>query len=385
MRVALVHDWLTGMRGGEKVLEVFCELFPDADLHTLLHLRGSCSPTIERMHIRTSFIQRLPDLARSYRRYLPLFPHAIESFDFSGYDLVLSSSHCVAKGVVTPPGCTHVSYVHTPMRYVWDQFGDYFGRGRAGRVTRLAATVAAPFLRAWDESSSLRVDRYIANSSHVADRIRKRYRREAQVISPPVDCGRFKPVSPGQRDDFYLMVGALAPYKRVDLAVEAFNRLRRPLKIVGGGQELDGLRKLAGPNVELLGRLRDDAVAHLYARCRAFVLPGEEDAGITPLEAMASGRPVIAFGKGGVRDSVVPLEPGATSPTGIFFHRQSVEDLAEAVRRFEAAESRFDPGALRRHAEGFDRAQFKRRIEKFLGADPRAVVTNAWSSRPALA
>jgi len=385
MRVALVHDWLTGMRGGEKVLEVFCELYPDADLFTLLHLPGSCSPTIERMHLRTSFIQHLPDLARRYRHYLPLFPHAIESFDFSGYDLVLSSSHCVAKGVITPPGCTHVSYVHTPMRYVWDQFGDYFGPGRAGRLTRLAANVAAPFLRSWDESSALRVDRYLANSTHVQERIRKRYRREATVIFPPVDTARFHPIAPAQGGDFYLMVGALAPYKRVDLAVEAFNRLARPLHVVGTGPERARLRALAGPHVKLLGALPDAEIAHLYARCKALVFPGEEDAGITPLEAMASGRPVLAYGKGGVRDAVVPLEPGATHPTGIFFGRQSVEDLIDAVRRFEAAESRFDPAALRRHAEAFDRAHFKRRIEAFLRQGGGAVVPNAWSSRPALA
>ncbi|MBS2033115.1 MAG: glycosyltransferase [Deltaproteobacteria bacterium] len=385
MRVALVHDWLTGMRGGEKVLEVFCELYPDADLHTLLHVKGSCSPTIERMHIKTSFIQHLPDLERSYRRYLPLFPHAIERFDFSRYDLVISSSHCVAKGVITPPHCTHVSYVHTPMRYVWDQYNEYFGPGRAGRLTRLAAAVTAPFLRAWDESSSLRVDRYIANSTHVAERIRKRYRREAHVIFPPVETARFKPVPAAQRDNFYLMVGAFAPYKRVDLAVEAFNRLGRPLKIVGSGQDAERIKKLAGPNIDLLGAVDDTQLVHLYARCKAFIFPGEEDAGITPLEAMASGRPVIAYGKGGVRDTVIPLEPGANTPTGIFFPRQSVEDFIDAVRRFEAAESRFDPAALRRHAEAFDRNQFKRRIEAHLRQDAGPMGPTSWSRRPALA
>lgn len=385
MRVALVHDWLTGMRGGEKVLEVFCELYPDADLFTLLHVKGSCSPTIERMRIHTSFIQKLPDLANSYRKYLPLFPHAIESFDLSKYDLVLSSSHCVAKGVITPPSCVHVSYVHTPMRYVWDQFAEYFGPGRAGRLTRLAATVTAPYLRMWDEASSMRVDRYIANSSHVAERIRKRYRREASVIFPPVDATRFKPVAADQREDFYLMVGAFAPYKRVDLAIQAFKELRRPLKIVGTGQDFERCRSMAGDGIELLGNQPDEVVTQLYARCRAFVFPGEEDAGITPLEAMASGRPVIAYGKGGVRDSVVPLEPGTPNPTGVFFHRQTVSDIADAVRRFEAAESRFDAAALRRHAEGFDRAHFKRRIEAFLRKDTAGVATNAWSNRPALA
>jgi glycosyltransferase involved in cell wall biosynthesis len=385
MRVALIHDWLTGMRGGEKVLEVFCELFPHADLFTLIHQRGSCSPTIERMRIHTSFVQKLPGVATGYRRYLPLFPHAIESFDLSGYDLVLSSSHCVAKGVITPPSCVHVSYVHTPMRYVWDQFGEYFGPGRAGPVTRLAASVTAPFLRTWDESSASRVDRYIANSTHVSERIRKRYRRESTVIFPPVELARFAPVPASHREDFYLMVGAFAPYKRVDLAIEAFRQLDRPLKIVGGGQDAQRVKKLAGRNVELLGAQPDEAVAQLYARCRAFVFPGEEDAGITPLEAMAAGRPVIAFGKGGIRDTVVPLEPGAVQPTGVFFHRQSVEDVVDAVRRFEAAESRFDPASLHAHAARFDRAHFKRRIETFLRSDTDAMGQLAWTGRPAQA
>lgn len=369
MRVALVHDWLTGMRGGEKVLEVFCELFPHADLYSLLHLKGSCSPTIERMRIRTSFIQNLPLLESRYRNYLPLFPHAIEGFDFNGYDLVLSSSHCVAKGVITPPGTTHLSYVHTPMRYVWDQYGEYFGPGKAGLLTQIAARATSPFLRSWDEASANRVDRYIANSQNVAERIRKRYRRDSVVIPPPVETSRFVGGLPrGHRDDFYLMVTAFAPYKRVDLAIEAFKRSGRRLLIVGGGQVGESLLRAASgaPNIEFLGWQDDDAVASLYGRCRAFIFPGEEDAGITPLEAQAAGAPVIAFGKGGVRDTVLPLEPGQPTPTGVFFYRQSVEDLLDGLRRFEQAEERFDLAAMKAHAAGFDRAHFRRRIEAIL-------------------
>jgi glycosyltransferase involved in cell wall biosynthesis len=385
MRVALVHDWLAGVRGGEKVLEVFCELYPQADLHTLLHVPGSCSKPIERMNIKTSFIQHLPGVARHYRRYLPLFPHAIESFDFRGYDLVLSSSHCVAKGVITPPTALHVSYVHTPMRYVWDQFPDYFGPGRAGLPTRVAARVAAPFLRAWDEASANRVDHYIANSTHVADRVRKRYRRDAHVIHPPVDLSRFQPVSPEHVEDYYLMVGAFAPYKRVDLAIEAFKKMNRRLKIVGGGQDLEHIRKLAGGPVELLGNQPDEVVAQLYAHCKAFVFPGEEDFGITPLEAQASGRPVIAYGKGGVLDTVLPLATGNHPATGVFFARQTVDDLIDAVRRFEAVQDRFDPAFLRAHAESFDRPHFRRKLEVFLRSLRAEPVEPVWPTRPALA
>ena len=385
MKVALIHDWLTGMRGGEKVLEVFCELYPNADLYTLLHVPGSCSPRIEGMRIRTSFIQKLPDVARNYRRYLPLFPHAIESFDLSSYDVVISSSHCVAKGVITPPSATHVSYIHTPMRYMWDQFGEYFGAGKAGPVTRLAAQVAGPFLRAWDEASSMRVDRYLANSNQVAERIRKRYRRDAVVIYPPVDLAKFKLVPREQRGDFYLMVGAFAPYKRVDLAIEAFRQLGRPLKIVGAGQVGPDIARIAKGNVELLGPRSDDEIAHLYARCRAFVFPGEEDFGITPLEAQASGRPVIAFGKGGALETVVGLGPSDARPTGVFFPTQSVESVIEAVKRLEANEHRFDPHVARANAETFDRPHFKRRLEGFLRSAIGAPTPAVWTSRPAQA
>ncbi len=385
MKVALIHDWLTGMRGGEKVLDVFCELYPDADLYTLLHVPGSCSPRIESMRIHTSFIQHLPDVANSYRRYLPLFPHAIESFDLSAYDLVISSSHCVAKGVITPPSATHISYVYTPMRYMWDQFGEYFGLGKAGRMTRLAAQVAGPFLRAWDESSSMRVDRYVAISNHVAERIRKRYRRDAVVIYPPVDLSRFQPVPANQRSDYYLMVGAFAPYKRVDLAVEAFRQLGRPLKIVGGGQAGKEIARMAKGNVELLGSRTDDEIAQLYARCHAFVFPGEEDFGITPLEAQAAGRPVIAFGKGGARETVVGLGTGDAQPTGVFFEQQTVAHVIKAVEQLEANEHRFDPQVARANAESFDRPHFKRRLEGFLRTATGASAPAIWTSRPAQA
>jgi glycosyltransferase involved in cell wall biosynthesis len=364
MRVALVHDWLTGMRGGERCLEVFCEIFPDADLFTLLHVPGAVPPVIEDRRVTTSFIQRLPGAARDYRRYLPLFPAAVRRFDLRGYDLVLSSSHAVAKSVRAPAGALHVSYCFTPMRYVWDLYDEYFGR-RAGWLTRTAMPPVAAALRRWDRRTAAGVHHFVAISRFVADRIRRAYGREADVIHPPVDVARFRiEESPG---DYYLVVSALTPYKRVDLAVEAANRLGRRLLVVGTGPEARRLRALAGPTVELLGWRDDEAVALLYARCRALLFPPLEDFGITPLEAMAAGRPVIAFGQGGARETVVP--PGGAEPaTGLFFERQAVEDVIGAIRRFEADPGRFEPKALRRRAEAFDRPLFKEHIESYLRA-----------------
>jgi glycosyltransferase involved in cell wall biosynthesis len=359
VKIALVHDWLTGMRGGEKVLEAMCEVWPEADLYTLLHVRGKLSPIIENRRIVTSFIQRLPKAADWYRNYLPLMPYAIEQFDLRGYDLVLSTSHCVAKGVITPPDTLHVSYLHTPMRYVWDLFEDYFGPARAGRVKRAIIGWFAHRLRIWDVASATRVDDYVCNSAHVARRIAKFYRREATVIHPPVDTARF---SIGTPEDFYLVVSALAPYKRIDLAVQACAKLGRKLKVVGTGQDFDRLRQLAGPNIELLGWQDGATLEDLYRRCRAFLFPGEEDFGITPLEAQASGRPVIAFAKGGALETVRGLE--RDHPTGVFFAEQTADDLARAVQLFEEKETAFAPAKIREHALGFDRAIFREQIKK---------------------
>ena len=284
MRVAIVHDWLAGMRGGERVLEVLCELFPDATLFTLVHLPGTLSPTIERMRIRTSFLQRLGPLRARFRALLPLFPLAVERFDLRGYDLVISSSHCVANGALAPPEARHVAYVYTPMRYVWDQAGAYADGAGWGPLRRAAAAPVASYLRLWDAAASLRVDEFVAISGHVARRIRRCYGRDATVIYPPVDVQRFRP---GEGEgDYYLVVSALVPYKRVDLAVAACTRLRRPLKVVGNGPEERRLRRLAGPTVEFLGTRSDPEVAALYAGCRALLFPGLEDFGIVPLEAL---------------------------------------------------------------------------------------------------
>jgi glycosyltransferase involved in cell wall biosynthesis len=364
MKVALVHDWLTGMRGGERCLEVFCELFPDADLFTLLHVPGSVAPVIERRRVVTSFIQRLPDAAERYRSYLPLFPAAVSRFDLRGYDLILSSSHAVAKGVHVPPGALHVCYCFTPMRYVWDLYDEYFGTG-AGVLTRAFMPPVAAALRRWDRRTAARVHHFAAISRFVADRIRRAYGRDADVIHPPVDVARFRiEESVG---DFYLVVSALTPYKRIDLAVGAANRLGRRLLVVGTGPEERRLRALAASTVQFLGWRDDAAVADLYARCRALIFPTLEDFGITPLEAMASGRPVIALGHGGALETVVP-PGGEDPPTGLLFERQTVDDLVRAIEELERTPGRFEPKALRRRAEAFDRPIFKERVRSYLEA-----------------
>ena len=363
MKVALIHDWLTGMRGGERCLEIFCELFPDADLFTLFHLRGSVSSAIERMPIKTSFIQRFPFLRRGYRRYLPLFPLAIESFELKAYDLVLSCSHCVARGIIPPPGSHHISYVLTPMRYAWDMFPDYFA-GKKGRVIPLTMH----YLRMWDVASSQRVDQFVCVSKHVQNRIRKYYRREAEVVYPPVDTERFRLSS--EKDDFYLVVSSLVPYKRVDLAVQVFNVLGGDLRIIGAGPEERKLRSVAGGNIRFLGWQPDSVVAEHYARCRALIFPGEEDFGIVPLEAMASGRPVIAYRRGGAVETVISYdEPEArksSAATGLFFEEQTTAALLQAVERFERIETEFDPVAIRRHAGFWDRQAFKEKMQRTL-------------------
>ncbi len=294
MNVALVHDWLTGMRGGERVLERLCGLFPDADVFTLFWNRGAASPAIERHRIRTAFTQRLPFAARGYRWYLPLFPAAIERFDLSGYDVVISSTHCVAGGVRAAPGAFHASYVHTPMRYIWELEDVYFPRGRFPWPASAFVRATCARLRDWDVRSSRRPHALMANSAFVAGRIRRHWGRDATVVHPPVDLARFAPGT-GARD-YDLLAGAFAPYKRADLAIEACRRLGRRLRVVGSGQEAARLKAIAGPGVEFLGWVGEDALAELYRGARTLLFPGEEDFGIVPVEAMASGCPVIALG-----------------------------------------------------------------------------------------
>lgn len=352
MRVAIVHYWLVHMRGGEKVVEALCELFPDADLYTHAYEPDAMSQTIRRHRVQTTAIGRLPGVTRHYEKYLPLMPFALEALDLDDYDLVISSESGPAKGVRAAPGALHVCYCHTPMRYVWDMYEEY--RATAGPVTRAAMPLLVRLLRRWDRRTASRVNHFVANSQNVRNRIRCHWGRDAEVIHPPVDTGRFAPAA--SVDDFYLLAGALVAYKRPDLAVEAFNRMGKPLVVIGGGKELERLRRMAGPTITCMGRQPDEVLADHYARCRALVFPGVEDFGIVPVEAMASGRPVIALGQGGA------LETVREGVSGLFFRQQTVEALIDAVRRFEADEHTFSTERIVEHARRFDRSLFKRRM-----------------------
>lgn len=382
MRVALIHDWLTGMRGGERVLEAFCELYPEADLYTLVAFPDRLSAPLARRlreRGRTSFVQHLPLVRSRYRYYLPLFPAAIESFELRDYELVLSSSHCVAKGAKAGLGATHVSYIHTPMRYAWGTLEHYFaGGGTAGLMRRGLGAAMAP-LREWDRRTSSRVHGFVANSVNVAARVRACYDRSAEVVHPPVELSRFRVgAALDAREDFYLIVSALVPYKRIDVAIHAANERGFRLVIAGEGPELARLRHLAGPRVTLLGRQSDAQVAELYASARALLFPGVEDFGIVPLEAMASGTPVIALGAGGVQETVIDVDDAERrldSPaTGVFFDEQTPASLAKGLARFEARAARgaFLPELLRAHAARFDRPHFLERMRAAIGAALRA-------------
>jgi glycosyltransferase involved in cell wall biosynthesis len=385
LRVALVHDWLVSTRGGESVLASFCRMFPDAPIYTLVHdgkgMNGEVGRTISSHRIIPSFVQNLPYASKVHRALLPLFPHAVEAWDLRGYDLVLSSSHCAAKGVIAPPTATHVSYIHTPMRYAYEQLPDYFGPGRLPTPLRGVVRYLMHHLRLWDEVTASRVDHFLSNSHHVAQRVTTRYRRPSTVVHPPVDMDRFSADTPWpRRDGAFLMVGAFAPYKRVDLAVEAFNRLKLPLHIVGGGQDEKRVRAAAGPTIKFLGRLSDEDVAREYGGARAFIFPGEEDFGITPLESMASGTPVIALNRGGATETVVDLEAGEDA-TGVLFDGQTVDGLCAAVERFVSNEGRFKPAAARAQAMRFARPQFEARmmdvLARLVGQGPHAQRTGA--------
>ena len=368
-RVALVHDWLTGMRGGERVLERVARFFPDADLHTLLWSRGAVSPELERHRIRTSFLDRLPAADTYYRWLLPLFPHAVESLDLSGYDAVVSTSHAVAKGARSRPGVPHVSIVFTPMRYVWDLEDQYFPPERFPWPMSAYVRGVCKRLRRWDRATASRPTKLVAISRYVSERIRRNWALDSQIVYPHVDVERFTPRA-GARD-YYLLAGAFAPYKRLDLALMAFARLRRPLVVVGGGQEEAKLHAIAPPGTEFRGGVSDLELAQMLAGARALIFPGEEDFGIMPLEAMASGTPVIAFGRGGALETVgrgatletlarVAAGGMARVPGGFLFGTQTADAVAAAVTAFER--ETFDPQELVALAQPFSGARFDREI-----------------------
>ena len=364
-RVVLIHDWLTGMRGGEKCLEVLCRRWPHADLFALLHRRGSVSETIERLQPRTSFLNLLPENHRYYRYLLPLMPAAATSWRLPPCDLVVSFSHCVAKAVrPRRERVPHVCYCFTPMRYAWHMKDSYFGAERVRGVKARVLERLLGWLRDWDRRTADNVTHFIAISETVRRRIADCYGRDSTVIYPPVDTDFYHP-APLPREDFYLVVSAFAPYKRLDLAIETCNALRRPLLLIGTGQDEARLRALAGPTVHFLGWQPDAVIRDHLRRCRALLFPGEEDFGIVPVEAQACGAPVIAFAQGGATETVVPPER-RREPTGLWFDEQTVETLAETMADFEKRYSLFSPAAARRQALRFNASRFAEELFGYL-------------------
>jgi glycosyltransferase involved in cell wall biosynthesis len=359
--VALVHDWLTGMRGGEKVLEAIGELYPAAPVYTLVHARGQVSPAIERHPIRSSLVQRLPGATRRYRQFLPLFPAAVELFDLDAFDLVISTSHCAVKSVVRAGRAVHVSYCHSPMRYAWDQFDSYFGPAQVGATrSRLLRPILAGLAR-WDRATADRVDAYVANSRYVAERIRRYYNRESTVVYPPVDTAFYRP-DPAQREprSGFLIVSALVPYKRLDIAIDACRRLNAALTIVGTGPERDRLQAAAGPDVQFLGWRSNEEIRDLYQRSLAVLLPGVEDFGMVPVEAQACGCPVVALGAGGAAETVVDGQ------TGVLVSEPSADAFADGLERVRAGS--FAASALREHAQAFAPERFRTAFQAAVAA-----------------
>jgi glycosyltransferase involved in cell wall biosynthesis len=354
VKVAIVHDWLTGMRGGEKVLEAIGEIYPEATVYTLVHVKGSVSPHIEAHPIRRSAVQKLPKAGQIYRNYLPLFPMMVEMFDLDDYDLVISSSHCAAKSVIRSGSATHLCYCHSPMRYAWDQFDSYFGPDQVGKLKSRVLRPVLAHLARWDAATAGRVDRFLANSQYVAGRIRRYYNRGSTVVYPPVDTNFYRPPSPAApqpSSPTFLVVSALVPYKRLDVAIEACQRVGATLKIIGRGPEEGRLRSRAGRSVEFLGWKSDEEVRNLYQQSTAVLLPGTEDFGMVPVEAQACGTPVVALGTGGACETV---QDGVT---GILVAESSAAAFADGLDRVRSLER--DTAVLRAHAERFSGEHFK--------------------------
>ena len=357
MNIAIVHDFFCNLGGSDAVVQALHQLFPDAPIYTLIvYDRNRDAALIQNMKLRLSFLQRIPWARRSHQPFLPLFPIAIEQFDLRGYDLIISSSHSCAKGVITPPETLHVCYCHTPMRYAWDMYPEY--TRQMGRLARAITALVMHYIRLWDVLSTARVDHFIANSRFVARRIWKYYRREATVIYPPVDTAYFTPED--RNEDYYVVVSRLTGYKRIDLAIMAFNDLGRPLRVIGDGPEYRRLQAMAGRNITFLGHQPRAAVREHLARCRALIFPGVEDFGIIAVEAQAAGRPVIAYAAGGA------LETVTDGVTGLLFQEQSPAALCAGVERFE--QTVFDKQLIREHARQFDAVRFAEQMRAFIAA-----------------
>ena len=355
-KIAIAHDWLTNMGGAEKVVINFKQIYEEAPIYTISYNDKNLDKELRNIDVRTSFIQKFPKGNKKHQMYLPFMPTAWEQFDFNDYDVVLSSSSSCAKGIITSPDTVHICYCHSPMRYAWEFYNEYMERENLGKLKKLLIKYIMNYIRIWDRASADRVDYYIANSKNVAKRIYKHYGIEADVIHPPVKGSYFN-ISDID-EDYFLIVSRLVPYKRVDLAVEVFNELGLPLVVIGGGSQLEYLKSIAKPNVKIMGRQSDEVIKEHYAKCRAFIFPGEEDFGITPLEAQASGRPVIAYGKGGALETVLE------GKTGIFFEEQSKESLKDAISKFN--NMTWNKQEIRSHALTFDEEIFKEKIRNYV-------------------
>jgi glycosyltransferase involved in cell wall biosynthesis len=364
LRVAIVHDWFYTRGGAERVVEVLADIFPQADLFALFARPETMAPQLRRRKLTTSFLQKIPLIHRFHRQTLMLHPFALEQFDLTGYDLVLSSTAGTVKGVITSTSTMHICYCYSPMRYIWDMYSSYIREMKP--ITRLIFSLTAHSVRLWDYAAAGRVDEFACDSKYVASRIRKYYRRESEVIYPPIDVQSVQ--LHDRQEDFYIGVGRLVNYKRFDLAIEACNQLNRPLKIIGSGPDLRRLQRLAGPSVEFVGGVSDAEKHEMLGKCRALLFPGEEDFGIVPVEAQAHGRPVIAFGGGGALETVRGLDDCgcADGATGVFFSEQTVQSLVSAIERFEALPDRFNPELIRAHAMQFDESVFRERMVEFL-------------------
>ena len=357
MKIAIVHDYLNQYGGAERVVEVLRELFPEAPIYTSIYLPDNMPNSFRKMDIRTSFMQKLPFLHKHFKKYLLLYPKAIQSFDLSKYDVVLSSSSAFAKGAIKGQEACHICYCYTPMRFVWN-YEEYVARENFGKCIRKILPFAIQKLRKWDETTVNRVDYFIAISQNIQRRIKEYYDRESEVIYPPVNTEIFQPSK--EIGNYFLVVSRLNSYKRIDLVIQVFNELKLPLRIIGNGPHRSALEKMAHQNIKFLGKVSDEKLAENYSKCKALVFPSGEDFGIAPLEAQASGRPVIAYADGGALETIVE------GITGIFFKQQTAESLIEAIGRFDKIKNNFVPQKIRENAFRFDKEIFKRKIKIFI-------------------
>lgn len=372
LKVALVHDFLVKLGGAERVLKVFADMYPDAPIYTLLYDEAVCGKVFPKERVRPSFLQKLPAFLRKRQKYLlPLMPRAIESFDLSDYDVILSSSNAYAHGILMPSSAKHICYCHSPMRYAWDYSHEYMHEQNAGRLKQFAANRIIHKIRQWDQIAADRVDTYIANSNHVRKRIKKYYRKESEILYPPVDTRRFK--AQKEHNNYFLIVSTLSPYKKIDLAVQLFNKIGKELIIIGEGSHSEYLKSIAASNVHLMGFKDDEVVKNYLENCRALIFPGEEDFGITPVEAMACGKPVLAYGKGGALETIVP------GVTGEFFYEPTIESMEDGLGRLIVNEPQYDAEKIHKHAVQFSKQKFVENFKAFMAKNVEGYEKNSRS------